>query len=155
MLYKYYRTCLIPLIYFDLTHTPRKDCTAKMQNDGMVIILLAIIQTVIMYRISAMTTLSFCLLWHKASCLQPCTICATSQQNAHTASVVHLVGWLINVPATCQRIYSDNFMCCHTEIEVADQTFYLTQYTDIGPTSPSTDPIMPGVWQGIHWRVNF
>ena len=30
------------------------------------------------------------------------------------------------------RICSDNYKCCHTEIEVADQTFYLTksQYTD-------------------------
>ena len=44
----------------------------------------------------------------------------------------------------------DNFTCCHTEVEVADQTFYLTQsqYTDTGPTSPSADPIMPGAWQG-------
>ena len=25
------------------------------------------------------------------------------------------------------RMCSDNFTCCHTEIEVADQTFYLTQ----------------------------
>ena len=54
-------------------------------------------------------------------------------------------------------IYSDNFMCCHTEIKVADQTFHLTQSqcTDIGPVSPSTDPIMPGTWQGSqfwsHW----
>ena len=40
------------------------------------------------------------------------------------------------------RICSDNFTCCHTEIEVADQTFHLTQsqYTDTGPTSPNTDP---------------
>ena len=36
------------------------------------------------------------------------------------------------------------------EIEVADQTFHLTQsqYTDTGPTSPSADPITPGAWQG-------
>ena len=27
------------------------------------------------------------------------------------------------------RICSNNFTCCHTEIEVADQTFYLTQFT--------------------------
>ena len=55
------------------------------------------------------------------------------------------------------RICKDNFTCCHTEIEVADQTFYLTQsrYTDTGPTSPSADPIMPGVWQGSHWSANF
>ena len=44
------------------------------------------------------------------------------------------------------RICSDNFTCCHTEIEVADQTFYLTQsqYTDTGPTSYSADLITPG-----------
>ena len=41
-------------------------------------------------------------------------------------------------------ICSDNFTCCHTEIEVADQTFYLTQYTDTGLTSLSADPITPG-----------
>ena len=48
------------------------------------------------------------------------------------------------------RICSDNLTCCHTEIEDADQTFYLTpsQYTDTGPTSPSADPITPGAWQG-------
>ena len=25
------------------------------------------------------------------------------------------------------QFHEDNFMCCHTEIEAADQTFYLTQ----------------------------
>ena len=55
------------------------------------------------------------------------------------------------------RICSDNFTCCHTQIEVADPTFYLTQsqYTDTGPTSPSADPITPGAWQGSHWSANF
>ena len=55
------------------------------------------------------------------------------------------------------RICSDNLTCCHTEIEVADPTFYLTQsqYTDTGPTSPSADPITPGAWQGSHWSDNF
>ena len=55
------------------------------------------------------------------------------------------------------QICSDNFTCCHTEIEVADPTFYLTQsqYTDTGPTSPSADPITPGAWQGSHWSANF
>ena len=39
----------------------------------------------------------------------------------------------------------------HTKTEVADQTFYLTQsqHTDTGSTSPSTDPIRLGAWQGI------
>ena len=55
------------------------------------------------------------------------------------------------------RICSDKFTCCHTEIEVADPTFYFTQsqYTDTGPTSPSADPITPGAWQGSHWSANF
>ena len=55
------------------------------------------------------------------------------------------------------RICSDNFTCCHTEIKVADPTFHLTrsQHTDTGPTSPSTDPITPGAWQGSHWSANF
>ena len=55
------------------------------------------------------------------------------------------------------RICTDNFTCCRTEIEAADQTFHLTQsqYTDTGPTSPSADPITPGAWQGSHWSANF
>ena len=67
--------------------------------------------------------------------------CLTSQ---HQASV-------------SQGRISDNFTCCHTEVEAENQTFYLTQsrYTDTGLTSPSTDPITPGTWQGSHWRVNF
>ena len=68
--------------------------------------------------------------------------CSTSQQHASVS-----LGW----------ICSDNSMCCHTEMEVADQTFYLiqSQYTDTGLTSPSTDPITPGTWQGSHWSANF
>ena len=70
------------------------------------------------------------------------------------------VGWLLYVPATCQCIsgtHLHNCTCCHTEIEVADQTFYLTQpqYTDTVPTSPNADPIMPGAWQGSHSSANF
>ena len=55
------------------------------------------------------------------------------------------------------RIYSDNCTCCHTETEVADQILYLTQsqYTDAGPTSPSADPVTPGVWQGSQWSTDF
>ena len=74
------------------------------------------------------------------------------------------VGWLAGCLTSQQqasvsqgRICSDNLTCCHTEIEVADQTFYLTQsqYTDTGPTSPSADPITPGAWQGSHWSTQF
>ena len=55
------------------------------------------------------------------------------------------------------RICSDNLKCCRTKTELADQTFHLTQsqYTDTGPTSPSTNPITPGAWQGSHWSANF
>ena len=44
------------------------------------------------------------------------------------------------------RICSDKFTSCHTEIQIADQTFYLTQSqcTDTGSTSPSDDSITPG-----------
>ena len=67
--------------------------------------------------------------------------CLTSQQHASVSQ---------------GRICSDNLTCCHTEIEVADPTFHLTQsqYTDTGPTSPSADPITPGAWQGSHWSAN-
>ena len=68
--------------------------------------------------------------------------CLTSQQHASVSQ---------------GRVCSDNSTCCHTEIQVADQTFHLTQsqYTDTGPTSPSTDPIItPGARQGSHWSAN-
>ena len=73
------------------------------------------------------------------------------------------VGWLLACFTSQQhasvsqgRICTDKFTCCHTEIEVANQAFYLTlsQYTDTGPTSPSADPIMPGDWQGSHLSAN-
>ena len=38
---------------------------------------------------------------------------------------------------------------CHTGIEIAGQTCYLTQsqYVDTWPTSPSTDPVTSNAWQ--------
>ena len=68
--------------------------------------------------------------------------CLTSQQHASVSQ---------------GRICSGNFTCCHTEIEVADQTFCLSQsqYTDTGPTSPSADPIAPGARQVSHWSAKF
>ena len=54
------------------------------------------------------------------------------------------------------RIGSDNFTCCHTEkLHIKLSTSTQSRYTDTGPTSPSTDPITPGVWQGSHWTANF
>ena len=69
-------------------------------------------------------------------------VCLTSQQHASVSQ---------------GRICSDNFTCCHTEIEVADQIFSPTQsqYTDTGPTSPSVDPISPGAWQDSLRSANF
>ena len=55
------------------------------------------------------------------------------------------------------RICSDKFMCCHTEMEVADPTFYLTQsqYTDTRLNSPSADPVTPGtgvpIFKSLVW----
>ena len=65
-------------------------------------------------------------------------------------------GWLLvascpsSMLVSLEWICSDNCTYCHTETEAADQTCSLTksQYTDIRPTSPSTDPITPGAWQG-------
>ena len=64
--------------------------------------------------------------------------CLTSQQHA-------------NVPLG--RISSDNCAYYHTETEVADKTFYLTQsqYTDTGQTSPSADPKTPSAWKSSPW----
>ena len=68
--------------------------------------------------------------------------CLTSQQHASVSQ---------------GRICSDSFTCCHTETEVANPTLHLTrsQYTDTGPTSPSTNPITPGAWQGSQWSASF
>ena len=78
----------------------------------------------------------------------------------NAVAVCLLVGCLTSQqhPSVSQgRICTDNFTCCHTETEAADQTFHLTQsqYTDTGPTSPSADPTTPGAWQGSHWSANF
>ena len=50
------------------------------------------------------------------------------------------------------RICSNNCTCCHTKVEVANQTCYLTQsqYNDPRPTSPDAKLISPG-----HWITNF
>ena len=85
-------------------------------------------------------------------------------RNVNDAKCLLLVGLSVGCLTSQQqasvsqgRIGSDNCTCCHTETEVADPTFYLTQsqYTDTGPTSPSADPISPGAWQGSHWSASF
>ena len=86
-------------------------------------------------------------------------LCLTDCQRVNQRLLL-LVGCLRSQQHACVsqgRICSDSFTCCHTEIEVVDQTFHLTQaqYTDTGPTSPSTEPIAPGAWQGSHWSAIF
>ena len=68
--------------------------------------------------------------------------CSTSQQHA-------------SIPAG--RVCLESFTCCHSETEVADQTFCPTQsqYTDTGPNSPSAGPITRGAWKLSHWIANF
>ena len=69
--------------------------------------------------------------------------CLTSQQQARMSR---------------GRICSDNFTCCHTEIQVADQTFYLiqSQYTDTDQSLlRSKAPGIVDTWQGRHWSANF
>ena len=95
-------------------------------------------------------------------CLQSTDCAANCDQHA-SWTCNSAEGWLVGCLTSQQqasvseeRNCWDNFTCCHTEIEVADQTFYLTQsqYTDTRPTSPSTDLRTPGVWQGSHWSAN-
>ena len=73
---------------------------------------------------------------------------AICQDYHHSVEASLFAGWLLACLTSQQyasvsqgRICSDNSKCCHTEIEVADQTFYLTQsqYTDTGLTSLSTE----------------
>ena len=89
------------------------------------------------------------------ACMYVCMCaCSSSSANGHSNAFVCLFSLLLNVPFHKLVYFRDGsaqtiFTCCHTEIEAADQTFYLTQsqYTDTGPTSPSADPITPGAWR--------
>ena len=90
--------------------------------------------------------------------------CIISKSMLYNIQSERLFGWMVGCLTSQQHASvsqgcscSDKFTCCHTEIEVADQTLYLTQsqYNDRGPISPSADPIKPGAWQGSHWSANF
>ena len=98
----------------------------------MVVVVVALVVLVVVEGVTGVEVSKVCLL----------VGCLTSQQHASVSQ---------------GRNCTDNFTCCHTEIEAADQTFHLTQsqYTDTGPTSPSADPITPGAWQGSHWSANY
>ena len=103
--------------------------------------------------------------WHRNFPIKylPFYACLLAYKNIERKNSVEWVCLLVGCLTSQQyasvsqgRICSDNFTWCHTEIEVADQTFHLTQsqYTDTRPTSPSADPITPGAWQGSHWSAN-
>ena len=55
------------------------------------------------------------------------------------------------------RICLDACTCCHTEVDLACRACCYTQsqYTDIGPTRPSADPIDLMAWQGSHRSSKF
>ena len=94
------------------------------------------------------------------NCLLCVCVCGGGWRKGEGGEICLLVGCLMSqqhASVSLGLICSDNFSCCHTEIEVADQTFYLTQseYTDSRPTGPSADPVTPGAWQGRHWSANF
>ena len=69
--------------------------------------------------------------------------------------VTTIASWLLSVSAT-GKVYVGvkadgclhDFMCCHTETEVADLACCFTgsELTDTRPTSVSSDPIVAGVW---------
>ena len=87
-------------------------------------------------------------------------VCLRQYRVLHNKPSQWFVCWLVASRPSNTRVYLRDGSAqtsLHTEIEVADQTFHLTQsqYTDTGPTSPSTDPITPGAWQGSHWSANF
>ena len=70
------------------------------------------------------------------------------------------VRWLLNTQhASVSQgwICSDNFTCCHNEIEITDTILYPTQsqFTDTGPTILSADLIKPGACQGSHWVASY
>ena len=64
---------------------------------------------------------------------------------------------LCNMQSVSQgRICLDHRTCCHTEIDNADQLAVSPcRYTDTGPTSPSTDPVTPGLQQSSLENTGF
>ena len=103
--------------------------------------------------VSMLPLLCICIYISVSSCIYVISVLVS-------VSICWLVGCLTSQQHACVsqgQTCSNNFTCCHTEVDVADQTFYLTQpqYTDTRPTSPSADPIMPDAWQGSHRSASF
>ena len=98
-----------------------------------------------------------CLLSQQHASVSQGRICLTSQQQASVSQGRICLPSQQHASVSQGRICSDKGTYCHTQIEVSDQTFYLTQshYTDNPPTSPSADPITPGAWQSSHRSYQF
>ena len=67
--------------------------------------------------------------------------------NAQTHANCNVGGW--------RYFYRHLYMLLHCERNCRSNC-HLTQsqYTDTGPASPSTDPVMPGIWKGHHNWTN-
>ena len=53
-----------------------------------------------------------------------------------------LVGWWLNVPATCECISGTE------KLQIKRSHLVQSQKTDTGPARPSNDPTTPGAWPG-------
>ena len=152
-------TAMATLDRYKRGHTPRIQKGAKTSNSGVE-------RNTIRYRYTEIHCACYWDVKQPTNNLENKVFCYDQLPATH-AKACHdclLVGCLLacltsqqHVSVSRGRNCSDNCTCCHTEIEVADQTFHLTQsqYTNTGPTSPSTDPITPGAWQGSHQSANF
>ena len=93
--------------------------------------------------------------------LMPSMIDGTSDVFWLVFSYEVLFCWLLNVPATRECISGTDLLRQFYVLPHWDKSCrsnfpsHQSQYTDTRPTRPSTDPIMPGTWQGSHWSANF
>ena len=107
----------------------------------------------------------FCLLRKRSDATQACFRSAlVHREHVRVSDTCNWVCWLVGCLTSQQHAgvseglrSSESCTYCHTETEVIDQTFYLTQqqYTGTGPTRPNADPNTPDAWQCSHWSANF
>ena len=84
----------------------------------------------------------------------------STENQAERPSVCLLVGCLTSqqhASVSQGRICTDNFTCCHTDREAADQTPTSPSHSILtpGPPVPALTHKTPGAWQGSHWSANF
>ena len=92
--------------------------------------------------------------------VRPTTPTWPSEKSERQLLLLLLVGYLTShqhAGVSQGRICLDDCKYCHTETKAVYQSCYLaqSQYTDIGLTSPSTDPTTPGACQDSHWNTSF